>query len=72
MLSTIFSTDGHHLVYITIRDQKPCVVVDSRKGPGYDEIANLMFSVDGKHVVYEGAAGEKRHVVMDGLTRRAV
>jgi hypothetical protein len=55
----VFSADGQHMAYTTIKGKKWIVVVDGQPSAEYDftlwrdlAIENLTFSADGRHLVY--------------------
>jgi len=50
--STIFSPDSMRVAYVAKQEKKPCVVVDEKPGPTYDEIVKFFFSPDSNHIAY--------------------
>jgi hypothetical protein len=62
----VFSGDGKHLTYVGMQDKESYVVVDGRKGRGYETIGGApIFSEDGGHVAYVALRDGKWRVVLD-------
>jgi hypothetical protein len=63
----IFSSDGRHVAYVAMKDEKWRAVVDDRDGAEYDnDLESLTLSPDGRHSAYVVRTGEKWRVVRDG------
>lgn len=62
----MFSPDGQRLAYTAKIGGKWFMVIDGKKGAGYDALREPYFSMDGKHVCYMAFRGKDCILVMDG------
>src|SRR4051794_25774328 len=70
----VFSPDGMHCAFVSIRGSRFAVVIDGKPSGKYDEIGHannavnreIVFSADGQHVMYVARRGDDQMVVVDG------
>ena len=63
--SLVFSPDSTRLGYIARVGRASFVVIDGKRNPRYEMVANLNFSPDGSHYVYAATNNGKAFTVVD-------